>query len=66
MRSEPDLILQAIRLYPGNVYLQREWMRAVEVVRGSKRGWLLDWMPTDVTRRAIGRVLKSDLKEFAS
>lgn len=64
MPRNPDLILQAIRLYPGNVYLQREWMRAVEVVRATERGWLLDFCPTDLTRRAIGRILKHDLKEY--
>jgi hypothetical protein len=40
--TNPDLILDAIRLYPGNVYLQREWMRAIEVVRATRRGWTLD------------------------
>jgi hypothetical protein len=39
-------------------------MRAIEVVRSSKRGWLLDYCPHDLTRRAIGRILKSDLKEY--
>lgn len=37
-----DLILRAIDLYPANVYLQREWVRAIEVVRSTGVGWVLD------------------------
>ena len=33
---------QAARLYPDNAYLQDEWRRAVDVVRSTSRGWLLD------------------------
>ncbi len=36
------LRLQAARLYPDSDYLQREWMRAVGVVRRSRNGWLLE------------------------
>lgn len=32
----------AARLYPDSTYLQAEWVRAVRVVRGTSRGWLLD------------------------
>lgn len=32
----------AERLYPGNVYLQDEWRRAVAVVRSTRSGWLMD------------------------
>lgn len=32
----------AARLYPADAYLQAEWVRAVRVVRGTSRGWLLD------------------------
>lgn len=32
----------AARLYPDSAYLQAEWIRAVQVVRQSSRGWLLD------------------------
>jgi hypothetical protein len=38
----PELVLQSIALYPGNVYLQREWVRAVLLVRSTHRGWLLE------------------------
>lgn len=42
------LAAQAARLYPQSEALQREWMRAVTVVRRTRRGWLLDH---PVTRR---------------
>lgn len=29
-------------LYPASHYLQTEWMRAIAVVRATRRGWLLD------------------------
>jgi hypothetical protein len=32
----------AERLFPHDDYLQREWMRAVDTVRKTRRGWLLD------------------------
>ncbi len=32
----------AARLYPDSTYLQAEWVRAVSVVRGTSRGWLLE------------------------
>ena len=38
-----DLLAQrAARLYPESAYLQREWMRAVALVRRTSGGWLLD------------------------
>lgn len=33
---------RAARNYPDDPYLQREWIRAVGVVRRTSRGWLLD------------------------
>lgn len=33
---------RSIRLYPDSTYLQAEWRRAVNVVRSTKRGWILD------------------------
>ena len=36
------LRLQAARLYPDSDYLQREWLRAVGVVRRTRNGWLLE------------------------
>jgi hypothetical protein len=43
-RSPVDqrLSLRAVRLYPDSPYLQREWLRAVAVVRSTSRGWHLD------------------------
>lgn len=32
----------AARLYPDNEYLQTEWLRALQIVRQTSRGWLLD------------------------
>jgi len=41
--ARPDpLMARAERAYPDNEFLQREWLRAVDVVRRSKRGWRLD------------------------
>lgn len=33
---------RAALLYPGDDYLQREWLRAVAVVRSTRNGWHLD------------------------
>lgn len=33
---------RAARLYPCDDYLQREWIRAVRVVRATTNGWQLD------------------------
>lgn len=33
---------RAERLYPSNFYLQREWLRAITVVRSTRLGWKLD------------------------
>ena len=41
-RAPNPLWPRAQRNYPQSEYLQREWLRAVRVVRGSSRGWLLD------------------------
>lgn len=41
--AKPDPLLErARRNYPDSEYLQREWLRAVGVVRRTSRGWLLD------------------------
>lgn len=36
------LAAMAARLYPDSQYLQREWLRAVALVRSTARGWILD------------------------
>jgi len=36
---------RARRNYPDSEYLQREWIRAVRVVRATKRGYVLDLHP---------------------
>lgn len=39
----PDpLAERAALLYPHSEPLQREWLRAVQVVRATRRGWLLE------------------------
>jgi hypothetical protein len=41
--ANPDPLLQrAQRNYPDSDYLQREWLRAVRVVRSTSGGWRLD------------------------
>jgi hypothetical protein len=41
--ARPDPLLQrAQRLWPDSERNQREWLRAVRVVRSTSRGWLLD------------------------
>jgi hypothetical protein len=41
--ARPDpLLLRAQRLWPDSERNQREWLRAVRVVRSTSRGWLLD------------------------
>lgn len=37
-----NLARRAARNYPDSDHLQQEWLRAVRVVRGTKRGWVLD------------------------
>ncbi|MCZ2133827.1 MAG: hypothetical protein LC098_00105 [Burkholderiales bacterium] len=39
----------AARLWPESAELQRRWLRAVAVVRATRRGWLLD-QPTPRVR----------------
>ncbi len=43
---------RAALAYPDNAYLQVEWLRAVRVVRASRRGWLLDGNVAKEARRA--------------
>lgn len=42
----PGLIDRAARLWPDDAphaeHNRREWQRAVELVRGTRRGWLID------------------------
>lgn len=33
---------RAAALWPESIDLQRRWMRAVQVVRNTRRGWLLE------------------------
>ena len=42
--TSPDAAMRhrAARLWPESEYLQREWLRAVSVVRKSPRGWLIE------------------------
>lgn len=40
-RPDP-LTAQAARLWPDQPDLQRRWLRAVEIVRSTSRGWLLE------------------------
>jgi hypothetical protein len=37
-----NLVLQSMRLWPNNPYLQAEWLRAVQVVRATYAGWVLE------------------------
>ncbi len=36
---------RAARNYPDSPYLQREWIRAVGVVRSTRGGWVMDLRP---------------------
>ena len=38
----PDPVRIAPSLFPNSEYLQTEYVRAVGIVRGTSRGWLLD------------------------
>ena len=40
-RIDP-LVERAVRLWPDDPRNQREWLRAVSVVRASRNGWLLE------------------------
>ena len=40
-RPDP-LAAQAARLWPDSPELQRRWLRAVDIVRATNRGWLLE------------------------
>ena len=51
VQAQPsEMQAKAARLYPHSEHLQREWVRAVSVVRRTHRGWVLD---QPVTRRAL-------------
>lgn len=46
MTHDPDALrAHAQALYPAHPHLQREWLRAVDVVRTTARGWGLDAPP---------------------
>ncbi len=55
-RIEPGdgLQIMAARLYPYSEALQAEWLRAVSVVRGTSRGWLLDKPVTGASHAKAG------------
>lgn len=36
---------RAARLWPDDGHLRQEWLRAISVVRSTRRGWLLDRRP---------------------
>lgn len=38
-----ELQARAARLFPNNVELQRKWIEAVEAVRKTNSGWLLEF-----------------------
>ena len=42
MRLVDTLQARAEAIYPGSLYLQAEWLRAVKLVRRTHGGWLLD------------------------
>lgn len=41
-QQRDPLVAMAARLWPDNPNLQLRWLRAVAMVRRTKRGWLLD------------------------
>lgn len=41
-KSEPDLRNRAAHLYPQSLSLQNKWVRAVSVLRTTRKGWCLD------------------------
>lgn len=46
MTTDEDALERLARqLYPGNAYLQQQWLRGVRLVRTTARGWLLDPPP---------------------
>jgi len=42
VNPDPTLIARAARNYPDNPTLQHLWLKAVALVRSTRRGWLLD------------------------
>lgn len=40
--EDTKLAQRAAELYPDSPYLQKEWMRAVGVVRSTLGGWLIE------------------------
>lgn len=54
--EDAALVAHAAALYPGNAFLQVQWLRGVRFVRTTARGWLLDPPPMPP---AIARVDES-------
>lgn len=46
---------RARSLYPGDAYLQQQWLRGVRLVRTTAQGWLLDPPALPAARRAEER-----------
>ena len=42
MNEEDKLAARAAEIYPNSEALQREWVRAVRLVRKTPRGWVCD------------------------
>ena len=42
LQPRDPLLARAQRAHPDSDYLQREWLRAVRVVRSTSRGWVCD------------------------
>jgi len=57
--DEDQLREIAAHLYPGNVYLQQQWLRGVQLVRTTARGWLLDPPPLRVTPALIEKLKRA-------
>ena len=50
-KSESDLRIRAAHLYPQSKSLQNKWVRAVTVLRTTKKGWCLD-DPATLSRKS--------------
>jgi hypothetical protein len=51
VKPRPDpLLARAQQNYPDSEYLQREWLRAVSVVRKTSQGWVADRLVPRVAR----------------
>jgi hypothetical protein len=43
--DDAELEQRAGELFPGDEYLQQQWLRGVRLVRTTARGWCLDPLP---------------------